>query len=146
MPSSGANPTMTTKLIQGDDRHPDHPAINPLPNPPFTLLPSPDIDPESYQLGFANSGCDQWVRIYIMAFPSSQPGSPTWSDMSIILAPWTPSSRSAATQSFLKSGLGDADTLWVGVWWNDGTYATAADYFAAHPEGGGHHTVPILIG
>jgi hypothetical protein len=146
MPSSGASPYLTTQLIEGDDRHPDHPAINALPDPPFTLLPNPDTDPAYYELRFANSGCDQLVRIYIMAFQSSQPDNPTWSDMSIILSPWTPQTRSAASQSFYKSTLGDADTIWVGVWWDDGTYATAQAYFQDHPAGGGHHTVPITVG
>jgi len=146
MPSSGSNPMMNTMLIQGDEREPDHPALSPFPDPPFTLVPVPGSNPEYYQLGFANPGCNQYVRVYIMAFQSSQPSNPIWSDMSIMLAPWTPNSRSAATQSLLKSSLGNADTIWAGVWWDNGAYATAQAYFAAHPEGGGHHTVPILIG
>ncbi len=46
--------------------------------------------------------------------------------------------------------LGEATDLWVGAWWDNGAYGTGTRedtlrYFAAHPTGGVHHTVPIRI-
>jgi hypothetical protein len=144
MPSSSANPTLTTSRIPPQGSHPAHPAVNPPADQPFTLLVNPS-NPLTYSITFFNSGTDQSVRIYLMAFLSSQPSNPIWSDASLTCPPnFQPPYNN--TVGFYKASLGNADTLWIGSWWNDGTYATAQDYFAAHPEGGGHHTVPILIG
>jgi hypothetical protein len=48
--------------------------------------------------------------------------------------------------TFFKASLNGATNLWLGCWWDDGSYPTAADYFAAHPSATGHHTVPITTG
>ena len=40
--------------------------------------------------------------------------------------------------------------LWVGAWWDNGTYGSNADgvraYFQAHPNATGHHTVLVIVG
>ena len=145
MSSSGANPTFTTQRIPGDEHHPAHPAVNPPNNPPFTLLVDPGSNPATFTITFFNSSTDQTVRIYLMAFNSSQPSNPLWTSASLTCPPnFQPPYNNPIT--FNQASLGNSDTLWIGAWWNDGSYATAQAYFAAHPEGGGHHTVPILIG
>jgi hypothetical protein len=48
--------------------------------------------------------------------------------------------------SFYRVSLQGATNLWIGCWWDDGTYADAAAYFAAHPYDPNHHTVPVTIG
>jgi hypothetical protein len=144
MPSDGSNPTLTTRRIPPDGMHPAHPAVNAPANPPFTLRVDPGV-PAKYSLTFFNSGTDQSIRIYLMAFLSSQPSNPTWTDASLTCPPnFQPPYNN--TVSWFQVSMGNADTLWVGSWWDDGTYATPQAYFTAHPEGGGHHTVPILIG
>jgi len=145
MPTSSSNPTLMTRRIAPEGSHPAHPAVNAPADPPFTLLVDPGSNPATYSITFFNSGTDQSVRVYLMAFLSSQPSNPIWSDASLTCPPnFQPPYNNKLT--FSKSSLGNADTLWIGAWWNDGSYATAPAYFTAHPEGGGHHTVPILIG
>jgi hypothetical protein len=143
MSSSGYAPTLTTRLIQADGQHPAHPAINEPGDLPYTLLTTPDVDPPGYGLTFTNPACDQQVQVFIMAFQSLQPNSPTWSNMSVVLPPNSISFGQGL--GILKSDLGGADTLWIGAWWN-GIYSTTQAYFADHPAGGGHHTVPITVG
>ena len=73
MPSSSANPQFTTSRIATNPPHPAHPAINPQPNMPFTLLTNPGG--LTYSISFFNSGTDQQVRVYLMAFVT-QPSKP----------------------------------------------------------------------
>jgi hypothetical protein len=142
MPSSAANPQFTTTRVAAGPSHPAHPAINPQPVLPFTLLTEPGG--AEYSIRFFNSGTDQNVRVYLMAF-LTQPSSPTWSNMSLTLPPnFQP--PYTHTLPFMKNSLLGATNLWIGCWWDDGTYATTAAYFAAHPPGDGHHTQPITIG
>jgi hypothetical protein len=143
MPSSSANPEFTTSRIAANPPHDAHPAINPQPVMPFTLLT--DAGGLNYTIRFFNSGTDQSVRVYLMAF-KTQSTDPTWSDNSVVLPPnFQP--PYVHTKSFTKASLKEATNLWIGCWWNDNTYATTAAYFAAHPAGeGGHHTVPITTG
>jgi hypothetical protein len=145
MASSGSNPTLQTQRIPADEHHPAHPAVIAPANPPFTLLVDPGSDPPTYTITFFNSGTDQTIRIYLMAFLSSQPSNPIWTDDSLTCPPnFQPPYNNPIT--FDQSDLGDSDTLWIGTWWDDGTYATAQAYFEDHPAGGGHHTVPITVG
>ena len=145
MPSSSANPSLNTVRIPVDGNHPAHPAIASPASMPFTLLVNPNSNPVAYSITVFNSGTDQSVRIYVMAFLSSSPSSPIWTDASLTCPPnFQPPYQN--TMTFFKSSLGNADTLWIGAWWNDGTYSNAEAYFAAHPEGGSHHTVPIIVG
>ena len=142
MASSSANPLFTTSGIPANPPHPAHPAINPQPDMPFTLLTNPGgLD---YSIRFFNNGTDQRVRVYLKAFVT-QPSSPTWSDVSLSLPPNSPP-PSIHTMHFAKTALNGATTLWIGCWWDDANYPTAADYFAAHPSGVGHHTQPITTG
>jgi hypothetical protein len=140
-PSSSANPLYNTVLIHVPD-HPDHPAISPRPGGAFTLLPNPDG--VTYQITFNNFHIARTVRVFLKAFVTD-PNSPTWSDMSLVLPsnnqyPWI------KALTFPKASLSGARTIWLGAWWDDGTYATTAAYFADHPTGGGHHTQPITSG
>jgi hypothetical protein len=142
MPSSSANPQFTTSRIPASPPHPAHPAINPQPDLPFTLLTDPDG--QKYSIRFFNSGTDQRVRVFLKAFVAD-PDNPTWTDMSLALPPnYQP--PYVNTLSFFKISLNGATNLWIGCWWDDGTYPTAAAYFAAHPTGVGHHTQPITTG
>lgn len=143
MPSSSANPEFTTSRVPASPPHPAHPAINPQPDMPFTLLTDPGGS--VYSMKFFNSGTDQNVRVYLTAFVT-QPSTPTFSDASLVLPPnYQP--PYVHQKSYLKSSLAGATNLWIGCWWDDGTYTTPAAYFAAHPAGdGGHHTVPITTG
>ena len=142
MPSSSANPQFTTTRIAANPPHPVHPAINPQPNMPFTLLTNQGG--LTYSIRFFNSGTDQEVCVYVMAFVTDH-SNPTWSDASLVLPPnFQPPYDHTLT--FNKASLNGATNLWIGCWWNDGTYATAAAYFAAHPSEVGHHTVPITTG
>lgn len=65
--------------------------------------------------------------------------------------PMTVSGMTSRTLFILQHrDLGDATDLWVGAWWDNGTYGQGARedvmrYFTAHPAGGMHHTVPIRI-
>jgi hypothetical protein len=145
MASSSANPTLQTRRIAPEGGHPAHPAVNAPDNPPFTLLVDPGSNPATYTITFFNSGTDQTIRIYLMAFLASDPSNPIWTDASLTCPPNFQQPYDNP-KTFYKSSLGSSDTLWIGAWWDDGTYTTAQQYFAAHPEGGGHHTVPIVIG
>jgi hypothetical protein len=142
MASSSANPLFTTSKIAANPPHPAHPAINPQPDMPFTLLTNPGG--LQYSIRFFNSGTDQQVRVYLQAFVT-EPSSPTWSDKSLSLPP-NSQPPNVQTINFAKTALNGATNLWLGCWWDDGTYTTAAAYFAAHPSGVGHHTQPITTG
>jgi len=142
MPSSSANPQFSTSRIPANPPHPVHPAINPQPNMPFTLLPN--SDGLTYSIRFFNSGTDQQVRVFLMAF-ATDPNNPTWSDASLSLPPnFQPPYIN--TLSFYKASLNGATNLWIGCWWDDGSYSNAAAYFAAHPSDPNHHTVPVTTG
>lgn len=112
---------------------------------PFTL--DRDVDPprNRYSIRFENqlaSGSAS-VRIYLIAFTISV-SSPTWTGSMGL------STGNTSRFQFTQGDIGSATNLWVGAWWDDGTYpATTAGieaYFTAHPSGGGHHTVPIIPG
>lgn len=66
------------------------------------------------------------------------------------LIPDTEHSRSGAGFGFNPGEITGATDVWVGSWWDDGSYPSTRDgviaYFRDHPEGGSHHTVPIRIG
>jgi hypothetical protein len=91
-----------------------------------------------------DNGANQQIRIFLKAFLSSQPSNSIWTDSSLVCRVSPPAPYDKVT--FYKASLGNSDTLWIGTWWDDGTYATAQAYFTDHPAGGGHHTVPITVG
>ena len=133
MPSS-SNPTFNLYVIWGTPPHPDHPAVT-MPDVPFTLT---QVTPGNYQMTFTNS-LERSVRIFCQAF--TQSANPLWSTADMVLQ-----TRSSHMRLFPRSVLNGATNIWLGAWWDDGSYATAAAYFADHPSGGGHHTVPVTIG
>jgi hypothetical protein len=145
VPSSSANPTLSTRTVPADGHHVAHPAVNEPDAMPFTLLANSGPAPVTYSLTFDNSGGSQSVRVYLKAFSSANSSETLWSYINVTLAA-SGNQKNRQTLVVEKSLIGAADTLWVGAWWDDGTYSTADTYFAAHPTGGGHHTVPILIG
>ena len=134
MQSSSSNPTFDLYVVSAAPNHPEHPAL-PMPDLPFTLT---QVTPGNYQMKFDNS-LEQTVRIFCQGF--TQPANPLWSPLDMVLV-----TRSSHTLLFPRSLLNGATTIWLGAWWDDGSYTNAAAYFAAHPPGDGHHTVPITTG
>jgi len=134
MPSSSSNPTFDLYWVPAAPPHPDHPALT-MPDLPFTLT---QVTPGNYQMTFTNS-LERSARIFCLAF--TQQTNPLWSRADVVLA-----TRSLYKVLLPKSVLNGATTIWLGAWWDDGTYQNAAAYFAAHPSGDGHHTVPITVG
>ena len=143
MPSSSANPLFTTSIFIAANRpYPAHPRIDPQCYMPFTLLTNPGGD---YSIRFSNSATDQPVRVYLMAFVTDHLNA-TWSSASLLLDPNFISQPHERPLFFNKAELNGATNLWIGCWWDDGSYATAAAYFADHPSDPNHHTVPITTG
>ena len=134
MPSSSSTPTFSLYVVAAAPPHPEHPAFT-MPDLPFTLT---QVTPGNYQMTLTNS-LDQTVRVFMRGF--TQQSNPLWSPLDIVL-----NTRSGHTVLFTRSLLNGATTLWLGAWWDDGTYTNAAAYFADHPAGGGHHTVPVTTG
>ena len=152
--SSAANPLCPVTLYTPPpgDNHVAHPMVQ-LPSSesqPFTLTINPTTN--TYQMSFQNqvtSAQDPngWgVRIYIAAFQTTV-SDPFWID-SVALA--ASGSDMEKTVTLLVAGQNTTTNIWVGAWWNNGAYGADKDgndrYFAAHPYGGMHHTVPILVG
>jgi hypothetical protein len=133
MPSSSSDPQFNLTWI-ATPIPAGHPALI-SPDPPFTLT---QVAPGNYQMTFLNS-LEKTVRIFCQGF--AQPGIPLWSPLDMVLV-----TRSSFKFLFPKSVLGGAATIWLGAWWDDGTYTDAAAFFADHPAGGGHHTVPVTTG
>ena len=83
------------------------------------------------------------ARMYVAAFTTSV-SKPTWTGSLIA------EMAAVASISFTATDLDGGTTLWAGAWWDDGTYPGTEQgvvaYFADHPSGGEHHTVPILVG
>jgi len=150
MSSSAADPTFLLEKFTpepGDPHGTAHPMVK-LPQDlsrPFTLLTNPPPPADSYSIGFncnlgPNGGS---ARLYMAAFLTSV-SSPTWWNSLAI------NSSEVKRVRFTKTDLGNGTNLWLGAWWDDGTYAgTLAGvtaYFAAHGIDGGHHSVPIITG
>jgi hypothetical protein len=142
--SSASNPNCPTTLFTPTSG-PDiaHPMVQ-LPSTesqPFTLLKNAD---GGYMMTFLNQmpAGSNAVRIYIASYQGGD--SNPKATFSALLV-----------QGFLQLPFGANDlrggtSLWAGAWWDDGTYpntpAGIASYFVAHPSGGIHHTVPIILG
>jgi len=86
------------------------------------------------------------VRIFFCAFLDSDPATYIWSNTLGLAAT---GSGTQQTQTIPLAAQSAPTTVWIGAWWDNGTYASTpagiAAYFAAHPSGGMHHTVPIRI-
>ncbi len=152
--SSAANPLCPVTLYTpppGDD-HVPHPMVQ-LPSgqdQPFTLL----IDPTTgtYRMSFQNQLTAQqdqnrWgVLIFIAAFHTTVQEA-FWTTTVALAITGTDTEKTA---TLLVAGENTATSLWVGAWWNNGTFgadeAGVKAYFAAHPSGGVHHSVPVIIG
>ncbi len=121
-----------------------HPKLNPNHQQPFTLLKAPD---GSYVLTFINN-LESQVRVYVKGFSTSQ-NAPLWFTTRAVDRKHHPHNTHHYV-SFTPSDLNGATKIWVGCWWDDDTYPATSTgieaYFTAHPEGGEHHTVPILVG
>jgi len=84
------------------------------------------------------------VRIFILAFHDATPSVPIWRN-SFPLA-----KEGTNLQTLPLAGQNVPTSFLVGAWWNNGDFRSdeqgVSDYFAHHPVGGVHHTVPIRIG
>jgi hypothetical protein len=97
---------------------------------------------DQYSWAF-NNQTTRSVRIFMMGFTTSQ-NSPLWTYTNVVVP------NSFLTPVFRATDLHSSTKLWVGAWWDDGTFAANADgikaYFQAHPDSAGHHTVPVIVG
>jgi hypothetical protein len=132
------------KLIKFNAQPPD--PAHPMPQPsdwtsPYTL--NSNDGGNEYSFVFDNE-CDQGARIYVLVDSTSvsnavYTGSAGYSALS-----------SGGRFTIPKSAFEGRTNLWLGAWWDDGTYGSdrqgVINYFTAHPSGVGHHTVPILVG
>ncbi len=125
-----------------------HPKLTPGESQPFTLLKNPVIN--GYRLSFFQRldpqvRPDLQVRVYAKGFGTS-PAETLWSTSLVI------DRRPGDTRYliFYPPDLRGSTHIWIGSWWDDGTYPGTPEgiqaYFTAHPEGGEHHTTPILVG
>ena len=151
-----ANPTSDINLFTpppGDPHSVPHPFIR-LPSPlgpNFTLVKSPN---GLYQLSFSNGMAPSTnnnhaaARVYVAAFSTSV-SSPDWTHTQSV-PPNHDRMLTIVTIDFAPGLISGATALWVGSWWDDGTYPDSQPgviaYFADHPSGGSHHTVPIIPG
>jgi hypothetical protein len=147
--SSSSNPLCELNLAPAD--HHAHTIAHPMvvilaSNPPFTLLKNPGTN--NYQLSFRNQ-TSAAARVFAMGFTTSS-SSPLWSTGSLTLAAASP--QGVIYQlPFSVADLNGSTNLWLGAWWDDGTYGTGtpaeiASYFSDHPDTTGHHTIPVLVG
>lgn len=133
MPSLSSNPIFSLYEINMPG-HPSHPAFT-TPDLPITLT---QWSPGNYRITYSNP-LQRNARIFLRAF--TDPNNPLWTPLDEQLA-----AGITRTASFAQSSLNGATTIWLGSWWDDGTYSDAAAYFAAHPSDPNHHTVPITTG
>jgi hypothetical protein len=106
-----------------------------------------------YSLSFSNgmapatNNNHATARVYLSAF-SDVVSNPIWAH-TVSVPPNVGRSLTIATVRFTVAQVFAATQIWVGSWWDDGTYPDSRDgviaYFRDHPEGGSHHTVPIRI-
>lgn len=152
--SQAANPTCPITQFTpgpGDPHSQAHPMVQ-LPSSqsqPFTLLKGPN---NTYNLTFENqidgnaNNHHPDARVYIAAFVT-EVSTPTWTH-SVKVPAGTP--NNSVEVDIPAADIGSSTHIWMGAWWNDGTYPDTLqgikDYFAAHPSGGNHHTVPIIPG
>lgn len=150
MASSAANPNCPVTLFtpgEHDHHNTPHPMVS-LPSglsQPFSLLINPNN--AIYEMTFNDHVNDpRFVRIFAMIY-SSDTSNPTFTSSFRLPQGGPINSGSFAFSSSESQG---AANLWVGAWWDDGTYGTGTrqnviDYFSAHPFNEVHHTVPIII-
>jgi hypothetical protein len=145
--SSSSNPLSELNLAPADHHAVAHPKVDMLAaRPPFTLLKNPDNT--TYQMSFRNQTTDR-ARVFLMGFTTSA-SSPLWTNGSLTV-PVAPGPNSIHAIAFSVAELNGSTNIWVGAWWDDGTYGSGNTtdtlrYFSDHPDTTGHHTVPILVG
>jgi hypothetical protein len=148
--SEAANPICPVVLYtpEGHDHHEAHPMIQ-LPSgqtQPFTLLKDTP-PPNTYTIEFNNTMTAgpniQNARMYLAAFTTSVSSPNWWSTLSVPIG-------ELQQIQFTTADLNGGTSLWAGAWWDNGTFPDSEqgvkDYFAEHPSGGIHHTVPIILG
>src|ERR1700722_19001049 len=85
--------------------------------------------------------------VFLSAF-SDIVSNPKWAH-TVSVSPNANRSLTIVRVTFSVGQVFGATQIWVGSWWDDGTYPDSRDgviaYFRDHPEGGSHHTVPIRI-
>lgn len=120
-----------------------HPMLVPNQEQPFTLLQTNG----KYTFTFFNR-LDAQVRVYARGFGPA-PMETLWSATVAVVN----ESSNDAHYVYLEASpaeLNGSTQIWVGCWWDDGTYPGTTvgiqTYFTDHPEGTEHHTVPILVG
>jgi hypothetical protein len=137
--SQAHNPQTNLVLSAADHHHPSHPMVDIAPNEqPFTWLKNPNVNQYSWAF---NNELGTSVRIFMMGFTTSE-NDPLWTYTNSVVFGLVPIFRATDFRS--------STTIWVGAWWDDGTFAANADgvkaYFRAHPNSAGHHTVPVIVG
>lgn len=140
--SQAFNPV--TQLVLADPSQPNstHPMVSLAPNntQPFTLLKNPGVNQYSWTF---NNQTRANVRVYMIGFTTSE-DNPLWTYTNSVVV------DSALTPVFRDTDLRSSTSLWVGAWWDNGTYGANADgvkaYFRSHPNATGHHTVPVIVG
>ena len=151
--SSASNPICPVTLFTPDGGGGHHDVAHPMTQlpagqtEPFTLLKNTPPPEHTFSVQFDNQLTAgpgiQNARAYLAAFTTSV-SSPAWTG--------TLSVPTGETQgiSFTRADLNGGTDMWMGTWWDDGTYPATEQgviaYFEAHPNGGMHHTVPIRIG
>ena len=145
MPSA-SNPISDINLAPADHHAVAHPKVDILLGTPFTLLKNPGTT--TYQMSFRNKITGD-ARIFLMGFTTS-PSSPLWTNGSLGV-PVAPGPNSIHSLGFTAEQLNGSTTIWLGAWWDDGTYGTSGmpetmNYFSHHPDTTGHHTIPVLVG
>jgi hypothetical protein len=150
-----ANPMASIHLYTpqpGDPHSVAHPYVlydSPLASG-FDLALNPQGD---YSLSFGNNVAPSAnnhhadARVCLSAF-SDVVSNPIWVH-AVSVPPMVQRMFTSVTVTFTVGQILGATQIWVGSWWDDGTYPDSRDgviaYFRDHPEGDGHHTVPIRI-
>ena len=132
-----------TNLVLADPSQPNntHPMVSLAPNTqPFTLLKNPGVNQYSWTF---NNQTRNNVRVYLIGFTTSE-NSPLWTYTNSVVV------DSTLQPVFRDTELRSSTKLWVGAWWDNGTYGSDAEgvkaYFRDHPNGTQHHTVPVIVG
>jgi hypothetical protein len=151
MPSA-ANPISDLVLFTPQSGEP-HPMVQ-LPSnlsSGFTLNLSPQ---GIYELSFSNGMAPSTnnnhatARVYLAAF-STTAANPIYT-VTASVPPNIDRMVTIVKIQFTVAQVLTATAIWVGSWWDDGTYPDSRDgaiaYFTNHPSGEGHHTVTIIPG
>lgn len=133
----------STDLVLADPSHPNdtHPMISLAPNTqPFTLLKNPGSN--DYQWNFNNRTSNN-ARVFYIGFTTSENNPLVTQTVQVVAG-------TGSTIVVPAASLNSSTNLWLGAWWDNGTYGTDREgirgYFRDHPNASGHHTVPVIVG